>query len=252
MGAWLDADGVCGAISPSASHRNPVAAHCSLIVFTLPRLIPGDVVALMLQEKQYAKDLEECAPSSASTAPARAVHGVSGRAGAATSGCRCGRTARAPEIGERCVTLDWRSSPPCSRCSSPCHRPPLRARQTRSPTPPPASPSWASVPGSGSPPYPRLRPPSVGLAPLTLHGIHEGPVGPVHQLLVPPPSSGSPPARSCDDARHATEVLRQITCARRGRRGSPSAGAHQARAAQRDHPVVTLLGTQLPRSSAPQ
>jgi peptide/nickel transport system permease protein len=30
-----------------------------LIVFTLPRLIPGDVVALMLEEKAYAKDLEE-------------------------------------------------------------------------------------------------------------------------------------------------------------------------------------------------
>ena len=31
----------------------------SLIVFTLPRLIPGDVVQLMLEEKAYAKDLEE-------------------------------------------------------------------------------------------------------------------------------------------------------------------------------------------------
>lgn len=31
----------------------------SLIVFTLPRLIPGDVVALMLEEKAYAKDLDE-------------------------------------------------------------------------------------------------------------------------------------------------------------------------------------------------
>jgi peptide/nickel transport system permease protein len=31
----------------------------SLIVFTLPRLIPGDVVQLMLEEKAYAKDIEE-------------------------------------------------------------------------------------------------------------------------------------------------------------------------------------------------
>src|SRR6185503_6152377 len=31
----------------------------SLIVFTLPRLIPGDVVVLMLAEKAYAKDLDE-------------------------------------------------------------------------------------------------------------------------------------------------------------------------------------------------
>ncbi len=37
----------------------PSLLIASLIVFTLPRLIPGDVVALMLQEKQYAKDLEE-------------------------------------------------------------------------------------------------------------------------------------------------------------------------------------------------
>ena len=31
----------------------------SLIVFTLPRLIPGDVVQLMFEEKGYGKDLEE-------------------------------------------------------------------------------------------------------------------------------------------------------------------------------------------------
>src|SRR5262245_54486904 len=31
----------------------------SLIAFTLPRLIPGDVVQLMLEEKAYAKDIEE-------------------------------------------------------------------------------------------------------------------------------------------------------------------------------------------------
>jgi peptide/nickel transport system permease protein len=31
----------------------------SLIVFTLPRLIPGDVVQLMLEERAYAKDIEE-------------------------------------------------------------------------------------------------------------------------------------------------------------------------------------------------
>jgi peptide/nickel transport system permease protein len=31
----------------------------SLIVFTLPRLIPGDVVQLMLEEKAYGKDLED-------------------------------------------------------------------------------------------------------------------------------------------------------------------------------------------------
>jgi len=37
----------------------PSLLIASLIVFTLPRLIPGDVVALMLQEKQYAKDLDE-------------------------------------------------------------------------------------------------------------------------------------------------------------------------------------------------
>src|SRR2546427_7632077 len=37
----------------------PSLVIASLIVFTLPRLIPGDVVVLMLQEKAYAKDLEE-------------------------------------------------------------------------------------------------------------------------------------------------------------------------------------------------
>src|SRR5262245_26414078 len=31
----------------------------SLIVFTLPRLIPGDVVQLMLEEKAYGKDLDD-------------------------------------------------------------------------------------------------------------------------------------------------------------------------------------------------
>ena len=37
----------------------PSLLIASLIVFTLPRLIPGDVVALMLEEKAYAKDLDE-------------------------------------------------------------------------------------------------------------------------------------------------------------------------------------------------
>ncbi len=37
----------------------PSLAIASLIVFTLPRLIPGDVVVMMLAEKAYAKDLEE-------------------------------------------------------------------------------------------------------------------------------------------------------------------------------------------------
>ena len=45
----------------------PSLLIASLIVFTLPRLIPGDVVMLMLAEKAYAKDLEELEPSSAST-----------------------------------------------------------------------------------------------------------------------------------------------------------------------------------------
>lgn len=37
----------------------PSLLIASLIVFTLPRLIPGDVVVLMLEEKAYAKDIEE-------------------------------------------------------------------------------------------------------------------------------------------------------------------------------------------------
>ncbi len=37
----------------------PSLLIASLIVFSLPRLIPGDVVALMLEEKAYAKDLDE-------------------------------------------------------------------------------------------------------------------------------------------------------------------------------------------------
>jgi len=37
----------------------PSLLLATLIVFTLPRLIPGDVVQLMLEEKAYAKDLEE-------------------------------------------------------------------------------------------------------------------------------------------------------------------------------------------------
>ena len=37
----------------------PSLLIASLIVFTLPRLIPGDVVAMMLEEKAYAKDFEE-------------------------------------------------------------------------------------------------------------------------------------------------------------------------------------------------
>ena len=37
----------------------PSLLIASLIVFTLPRLIPGDVVAMMLEENAYAKDLEE-------------------------------------------------------------------------------------------------------------------------------------------------------------------------------------------------
>jgi peptide/nickel transport system permease protein len=37
----------------------PSLLIASVIVFTLPRLIPGDVVSLMLEEKAYAKDLDE-------------------------------------------------------------------------------------------------------------------------------------------------------------------------------------------------
>jgi peptide/nickel transport system permease protein len=37
----------------------PSVLIASLIVFTLPRLIPGDVVQLMLEEKAYGKDLED-------------------------------------------------------------------------------------------------------------------------------------------------------------------------------------------------
>jgi peptide/nickel transport system permease protein len=37
----------------------PSLLIATLIVFTLPRLIPGDVVQLMLEEKAYARDLEE-------------------------------------------------------------------------------------------------------------------------------------------------------------------------------------------------
>jgi peptide/nickel transport system permease protein len=37
----------------------PSLLIASLIVFALPRLIPGDVVQLMLEEKSYAKDLED-------------------------------------------------------------------------------------------------------------------------------------------------------------------------------------------------
>jgi peptide/nickel transport system permease protein len=37
----------------------PSLLIASLVVFTLPRLIPGDVVQLMLDEKAYGKDLED-------------------------------------------------------------------------------------------------------------------------------------------------------------------------------------------------
>ena len=37
----------------------PSLLIASLFVFALPRLIPGDVVALMLEEKAYARDLAE-------------------------------------------------------------------------------------------------------------------------------------------------------------------------------------------------
>src|SRR5215470_1941480 len=37
----------------------PSLLIASMIVFVLPRLIPGDVVQLMLEEKAYGKDLAE-------------------------------------------------------------------------------------------------------------------------------------------------------------------------------------------------
>jgi peptide/nickel transport system permease protein len=37
----------------------PSLMIASMVVFTLPRLIPGDAVQLMLEEKAYAKDIEE-------------------------------------------------------------------------------------------------------------------------------------------------------------------------------------------------
>ncbi|RPH78121.1 MAG: hypothetical protein EHM88_16575 [Candidatus Rokuibacteriota bacterium] len=37
----------------------PSLLIASVIVFSLSRLIPGDVVTLMMEENQYAQDLEE-------------------------------------------------------------------------------------------------------------------------------------------------------------------------------------------------
>ena len=37
----------------------PSLIIASLIIFTLPRLLPGDAVQLMLEEKAYGKDLDE-------------------------------------------------------------------------------------------------------------------------------------------------------------------------------------------------
>src|SRR5512145_732516 len=37
----------------------PSLLIATFIVFTLPRLLPGDVVQLMLEEKAYGKDLED-------------------------------------------------------------------------------------------------------------------------------------------------------------------------------------------------
>src|SRR5215510_15898200 len=37
----------------------PALVIASVIVFTLPRLLPGDVVVLMLEEKAYARDIAE-------------------------------------------------------------------------------------------------------------------------------------------------------------------------------------------------
>jgi ABC-type dipeptide/oligopeptide/nickel transport system permease component len=37
----------------------PSLLIATLIVFTLPRLIPGDVVQLMFEQKSYGKDLDE-------------------------------------------------------------------------------------------------------------------------------------------------------------------------------------------------
>ena len=37
----------------------PSLLIATFIVFTLPRLLPGDVVQLMMEEKGYGKDLEE-------------------------------------------------------------------------------------------------------------------------------------------------------------------------------------------------
>ena len=39
----------------------PSLLIASLIVFSLPRLLPGDVVQLMLEEKAYGKDLDRFA-----------------------------------------------------------------------------------------------------------------------------------------------------------------------------------------------
>ena len=37
----------------------PSLVIASLIVFTLPRLLPGDAVQLMLEEKAYGKDVDD-------------------------------------------------------------------------------------------------------------------------------------------------------------------------------------------------
>jgi len=73
----------------------PSLLIATTIVFTLPRLIPGDAVQLMLAETSYAKDIDELRakagldrPSTCSTSsgsPARR---------AVTSANRCGRGAR--------------------------------------------------------------------------------------------------------------------------------------------------------------
>ena len=69
----------------------PSLLIASLIVFTLPRLIPGDVVAMMLEEKAYAKDLAEMRAKLGLDARCTSSTRVARRAMRGDSGCSCGR-----------------------------------------------------------------------------------------------------------------------------------------------------------------
>ena len=253
-------DGVTEALRPPPpAGGDPVAADRLPHRVLLPRLIPGDVVQLMLEEKAYGKDLEDLRAKLGLNRPIyiQYFEWLGQVTCAGTSASRSGPSARCwrswpgrlpdqPRAGRARPVLRARRSRSRSACSR-------RSARTRWPTFVARSMAilGLSVPGFWIATLVVAAPRDlVGLEPAhPVHGLLGGPAGPTSPSSCCPPSSSASPPRppSCaSPARMLLEVLRQDyvrTAWAKGLRERVVVVKHSLKNAL--IPVITVLGLQV-------